>query len=471
MTAEMNVETHSIMDGKVQLYKREESRFWQCSTYMDGQNHRTSTKEETLTMAKEFAREWYMIAYADSVRRNRNARTSRLLERFEPKVNLPAVIPQPNVITPATASQPVPQDAPAIQPSEIFPPRNSPQPFNQAPTIIIENVAKPSTPTFKEAAEKFLAEYEIMTEGQRSKEWTWQHRMRIEVHLLPFFGDKPVSEINAGLVNEYRIRRRTIGHRGRKPGRSTLHHETVTLRMVLKTAHNYGWLQFVPNISAPYKTSGKVKHRAWFSKEEYETLYEETRKRSENPPKDKYNERYKYVWEDLHDYVLFMGNTGLRADEAAILEYRDVKIVKDQATGERILEIEVRGKRGVGFCKSTKGAVYPFQRMRKRHNGQPTDKIFGRTPRVVLNKVLVHLKLKFDRDGNVRTAGSLRHTYICLRLMDGADIYQIAKNCRTSVKMIHDFYAIHLKNYLDAAKINVRKITKKSNKNKEETNS
>ena len=58
---------------------------------------------------------------------------------------------------------------------------------------------------------------------------------------------------------------------------------------------------------------------------------------------------------------------------------------------------------------------------------------------------------------NRRTAYSLRHTYICLRLMEGADIYQIAKNCRTSVEMIEKYYASHLKNTLDAAAINVRK--------------
>jgi hypothetical protein len=41
--------------------------------------------------------------------------------------------------------------------------------------------------------------------------------------------------------------------------------------------------------------------------------------------------------------------------------------------------------------------------------------------------------------------------------MEGADIYQIAKNCRTSVEMIEKYYASHLKNTLDAAAINVRK--------------
>jgi hypothetical protein len=55
-------------------------------------------------------------------------------------------------------------------------------------------------------------------------------------------------------------------------------------------------------------------------------------------------------------------------------------------------------------------------------------------------------------------ADSLRHTYICMRLMEGADIYQIAKNCRTSVEMIEKFYASHIKNTLDAAAINVRKL-------------
>ena len=161
-----------------------------------------------------------------------------------------------------------------------------------------------------------------------------------------------------------------------------------------------------------------------------------------------------------------MANTGLRPDEAGRLEYRDVTIVTDQDTGERLLEIEVRGKRGVGFCKSMPGAVMPFQRMQKRHNGQPLDQVFGKTPRL-LNKVLEELDLKTDRDGNVRTAYSLRHTYICLRLMEGADIYQVAKNCRTSVEMIERYYAVHLKNTLDASAINVRKQKKKPKKPKD----
>lgn len=70
---------------------------------------------------------------------------------------------------------------------------------------------------------------------------------------------------------------------------------------------------------------------------------------------------------------------------------------------------------------------------------------------------MARANLKFDRDEKPRTAYSLRHTYICMRLMEGADIYQIAKNCRTSVEMIEKFYAAHIKSTLDAASINVRR--------------
>jgi hypothetical protein len=74
-----------------------------------------------------------------------------------------------------------------------------------------------------------------------------------------------------------------------------------------------------------------------------------------------------------------------------------------------------------------------------------------------LNAVLDEQGLKADREGLRRSAYSLRHTYICLRLMEGADIYQIAKNCRTSVEMIEKFYAAHIKNMIDASAVNVRR--------------
>jgi integrase len=262
-----------------------------------------------------------------------------------------------------------------------------------------------------------------------------------------------VKDITAGVVQDYRIQRVKSAPEGKPPSRSTMHHEIVTLRQVLKTAQRQGWIDQVPDISAPFQGSSKVTHRGWFSPEEYKQLYTATRqniKRAVSP-------YHKRLAEQLHDKVLFMANTGIRPDEANWLEYRDVEIVEDDATGETILEIEVRGKRGVGFCKSTTGAVRPFQRMVERSQPEPTDRLFPADHKKQFNRILEEQNLKFDRQGNRRTLYSLRHSYISFRLLEGADIYQIAKNCRTSVEMIEKHYAVHLKNSLDAAAINVRK--------------
>lgn len=309
--------------------------------------------------------------------------------------------------------------------------------------------------TFRDAAKRFKEEYEVLTEGERNERWVKDHYRRIDMHLVPFFGSMGLSTINAGTLQEYRMSRVRLEEGRKQPSRSTLHHETVTLRQVLKTAVRCGWLQHLPDLSQPYRSSGKVVHRAWFSPDEYKVLYTATRNNAREAKKDK------KPWADaaaeLHDKVLFLANTGIRPDEANWLEYRDVEIVEDDATGETILEIEVRGKRGVGYCKSTTGAVRPYERMKERNQPEPTDRLFPIDHKRQFNRILDDLGLKFDRQGNRRTLYSLRHSYISFRLLEGADIYQIAKNCRTSVEMIEKHYAAHLKNSIDAAAVNVRR--------------
>jgi hypothetical protein len=49
---------------------------------------------------------------------------------------------------------------------------------------------------------------------------------------------------------------------------------------------------------------------------------------------------------------------------------------------------------------------------------------------------------------------------ISMRLMEGANIHQIAKNCRTSIGMIEKYYGVHVKNSLNAAAINVARSGK-----------
>jgi len=399
-------EHHTILGGKVHVYRRPNSSSWQCASYLAGRNRRTTTKEDSLSKAKEVAEDWYLQLRGKL--RDGELKSGKL---------------------------------------------------------------------FREAGKLYLREFDIITQGERSPTYARGQHARTDGHLIPFFGNMVLPEITSGKVNEYRIRRleESKAQRGKPLAHNTMHQEIVTLRQIFKTALRHGWIDHLPDLSEPYRSSPKISHRAWFSPEEYKQLYEATRKRALDPKQP----RFRWEAEQLHDYVLFATNTGLRPDEAMRLQFRDVMVVEDEGSGQTILEIEVRGKRGVGYCKSTAGAVHPFERLKARtrpdggpgrsgsrtasiangewHEPGPTDLLFPKWPRDLFNAILEEEKLRTDRDGRPRTAYSLRHTYICLRLLEGADIYQIAKNCRTSVEMIEKYYAAHLKTRLDASAINIMK--------------
>lgn len=403
--------THELFGGRIQIYKRGGGRYWQCAARVGHQRFRTTTNEESLAAAKEVAEDWYL----DLRGKLRNG--------------------------------------------EI----------------------KPLERTFGEAAEIYLREARVLAATIRSPVYVKDLEHRVRKHIIPYFGKKPLSEVNRGLVQAYRVKRAeetiartarpSIGDSpatpGKPPARSTMTQEIVHLRGVLKTAEGLGWLSHVPNLAMPYMTQGKRERRAWFSPQEYEQLYKATRERIKTVPRRGWREHY----EELHDFVLFMANTGLRPDEAKRLEFRDVTIEVDPYAREEILVIDVRGKTGTGYCKSMSGAVHPFRRLRERRTAelgrtrgkhqpralQPTDKVFAPYNRDAFNAILREEGLKVDRDGRPRTAYSLRHTYISMRLMEGANIHQVANNCRTSVQMIEEFYAAHIKDRLDTSLINVKR--------------
>lgn len=107
--------------------------------------------------------------------------------------------------------------------------------------------------------------------------------------------------------------------------------------------------------------------------------------------------------ESFRDMVLILANTGLRPDEIRRLEYHDIEIQEDPASGQVILVITVRGKRGVGYCKSMLGAVHLFERLVERNNPESTDLIFPNNHAGLFKRVLQPLDLYMDREGKRRT--------------------------------------------------------------------
>ena len=398
--------THYLFEKRVQIYRRNGSRVWQCAARVNGQRFRESTKEQDLDRAKDVAEEWYL---------DLRGKTRR---------------------------------------GEIIRKEKS----------------------FRDAADDYVRKARTLTHQRRSETYVELVILRLNRHILPFCGDMALSDINKGLAERYCVHRteetmertRTENGPGKPPARSTLLQEVVILRQVLKHAESEGWIPFVPSLSTPFLRSTKRNRRAWFSPEEYKQLYTATRRRITKGKRRGWKKHY----EEMHDFVLFMANTGLRPDEAKTLEFRDVSIEEDAATGETILVLDVRGKTGVRFAKSMPGAVLPFKRLKARRRAEliaagcdkaelqhvmQRTKVFAPYNRDLFNAVLKDEGLKSDRDGKRRTAYSLRHTYVSLRLLEGANIHMLANNCGTSVEMIEAHYAAHIKDRIDAAAINTKR--------------
>lgn len=140
----------------------------------------------------------------------------------------------------------------------------------------------------KEAAEGFLAEYQVLTFGERNAAYVEGKAWHVRLRLEPFFGRAPLHRMTAGRIQAYRVSRMSppegdAAKDWRPPAKSTLHQELVTLRQILKWANRQGWIHALPYMSALHRQSGEVSHGAWFSPEEYKRLYEATRERARAP--------------------------------------------------------------------------------------------------------------------------------------------------------------------------------------------
>ena len=51
---------HEILGGKVQLFRRPDSQAWWCRASVGGRQHRSSTKQKSLSLAKDVAEDWFL---------------------------------------------------------------------------------------------------------------------------------------------------------------------------------------------------------------------------------------------------------------------------------------------------------------------------------------------------------------------------------------------------------------------------
>jgi integrase len=150
----------------------------------------------------------------------------------------------------------------------------------------------------------------------------------------------------------------------------------------------------------------------------------------------------------VYYFILIMCNTGMRPSEAKNLRWRDIMPAKDR-DGREITVLFVQGKgksrklvapKSVGdylerICAIAK-ATGPDDRVFTIINGKPALTLY----KVMIDSLLTEAGLRDGPHGVPRSTYCFRHTYATFRLSEGVDVYFLAEQMGTSVKMIEDHY-------------------------------
>jgi hypothetical protein len=161
------------------------------------------------------------------------------------------------------------------------------------------------------------------------------------------------------------------------------------------------------------------------------------------------------VDEEFYDLIVFLTHSFVRPikSELYAIRHSDVTIADDP----RRLIVTVRdGKTGFRAANTMPAAVSVYERIKKRYpDAAAEDYIFyprweNRTTassmvQRLFNELLKQANLETDAvTGKTHTLYSLRHTAICMRIINSegkVNIFNLAKNAGTSVDQIERFYA------------------------------
>ena len=275
----------------------------------------------------------------------------------------------------------------------------------------------------------------------------------IKKYLKPFFGAKHINTIGYEEIKKFNEWR--TSEMKKPPVASTVTTHISAFNRVFDCAVERGWIAAaqVPKM----KNNGeKGVAREAFSLSEYKSLTSFMPKWATKGHTAKTRE----MRELLRDYVLILVNTGMRhGTETKNLKWRDIEwITKDK---EQYLQITVTGKVGKRQLIARHSTEDYLKRIQQRQshiahlefdtllkrrlnedvfklrNGETTDNL-----RQTFKTLMRDSGLDANRDTKQkRTLYSLRHTYAHLALLkERMDVYTLAKQMGTSVKMIEQHY-------------------------------
>lgn len=320
---------------------------------------------------------------------------------------------------------------------------------------------KHEVPVFKRAFSQVAKDFsDFQKERSEAGEITF-HRWRvmdshIRTQLNRYVGNVQITLIGEDRWKSYPIWRQKNG-KGRSGGRvsdGTIRDEMSTFRAVMAYAASK---KLIPD---RHVFKGRLPlskaRREEFTPEEYRKLHTFAR----GWIKKARNDLNTWSRTVAYNFVLIMTNTGMRPSEAKNLRWRDVAIKTDKQDRKFVI-LSVRGKgkfRQLVAASSVADYLNRIQAISKAsadddcvfttYAGKPALTLYhGLIETLLIDSGLLH-----SASGSRRSTYCFRHTYATFRLTEGVDIYFLAKQMGTSVKMIEDHYG-HITPVKNAARI------------------
>ena len=272
----------------------------------------------------------------------------------------------------------------------------------------------------------------------------------VKAQLGPYVGHVQISTISEEIWSGYPLWRKQTGKScypgpdddPLPPSDSTIRSEMVTFRAIMGFAASK---KYVPE---DHVFTGRVtlsrERRDAFAPAEYRKLHQFARRWVKDAPSAKST----WCRSTAYNFILIMTNTGMRPSEAKNLRWRDVAEHTD-AEGRTFVSLAVRGKGKSRELVAAHNVQTYLERVRELSHATTADNhvfttIEGKPARTLytgmIRDLLEKSGLLVGPSGKPRCTYCFRHTYATFRLTEGIDVYFLAKQMGTSVKMIEDHY-------------------------------
>jgi integrase len=307
---------------------------------------------------------------------------------------------------------------------------------------------KHGVPVFEKSFAEVAQEYGEQQKAAAAAGQITMHRWKvIDGHirrsLIPYIGTHQITLIGEDKWRGYPLWRKQNGRSLEGTAKNgTIRQEMMTLRAIMNYAANRHYIRErqVPRGKVPVDKG----RREEFTPSEYRELHTYARKWVQEGLRDH------HVWYRTmaYNFMLIMANTGMRTMEARNLRWQDIDSRVDKQ-GRPFVSINVRGKGKYRELVAANNVAIYIERIRAISKAtKPGDHVFtthkGKQSNSLYNSLIEDLLtesgLLHSVSGNRRSSYCFRHTYATFRLMEGVDVYFLAKQMGTSVKMIEDYY-------------------------------